>query len=316
MIELKNVTKKYGNFKAVDNISFKIEKGEVVGFLGQNGAGKTTTMKMITGLIEPTNGEIFIEGEKISRKSRKCIGYMPENTPLYQELTVKEFIDYMAELKGLKRQERKQQVQKLITDLGLADVENKLIRNISRGYKQRVSLSGALIGNPDILILDEPTVGLDPKQVIEIRNLIKSLRKNHTVFISSHILSEISQMCQKVIIINKGKVVAIDTPNNLENKIARNSIVINIEDPNENIEKIKDKIPEIIEIKFINKLEKDIKQYEIFVKENADIRKKLFEILPQENISILELKNSEVGLEEAFIKLIESEGGNKDVGNS
>lgn len=316
MIELKNVTKKYGNFKAVDNISFKIEKGEVVGFLGQNGAGKTTTMKMITGLIEPTNGEIFIEGEKISRKSRKCIGYMSENTPLYQELTVKEFIDYMAELKGLKRQERKQQVQKLITDLGLADVENKLIRNISRGYKQRVSLSGALIGNPDILILDEPTVGLDPKQVIEIRNLIKSLRKNHTVFISSHILSEISQMCQKVIIINKGKVVAIDTPNNLENKIARNSIVINIEDPNENIEKIKEKIPEIIEIKFINKLEKDIKQYEIFVKENADIRKKLFEIFPQENISILELKNSEVGLEEAFIKLIESEGGNKDVGNS
>lgn len=316
MIELKNVTKKYGNFKAVDNISFKIEKGEVVGFLGQNGAGKTTTMKMITGLIEPTDGEIFIEDEKISRKSRKCIGYMPENTPLYQELTVKEFIDYMAELKGLKRQERKQQVQKLITDLGLADVENKLIRNISRGYKQRVSLSGALIGNPDILILDEPTVGLDPKQVIEIRNLIKSLRKNHTVFISSHILSEISQMCQKVIIINKGKIVAIDTPNNLENKIARNSIVINIEDPNENIEKIKEKIPEIIEIKFINKLEKDIKQYEIFVKENADIRKKLFEILPQENISILELKNSEVGLEEAFIKLIESEGGNKDVGNS
>ena len=316
MIELKNVTKKYGNFKAVDNISFKIEKGEVVGFLGQNGAGKTTTMKMITGLIEPTDGEIFIEDEKISRKSRKCIGYMPENTPLYQELTVKEFIDYMAELKGLKRQERKQQVQKLITDLGLADVGNKLIRNISRGYKQRVSLSGALIGNPDILILDEPTVGLDPKQVIEIRNLIKSLRKNHTVFISSHILSEISQMCQKVIIINKGKVVAIDTPNNLENKIARNSIVINIEDPNENIEKIKEKIPEIIEIKFINKLEKDIKQYEIFVKENADIRKKLFEILPQENISILELKNSEVGLEEAFIKLIESEGGNKDVGNS
>lgn len=316
MIELKNVTKKYGNFKAVDNISFKIEKGEVVGFLGQNGAGKTTTMKMITGLIEPNEGEIFIEGEKISRKSRKSIGYMPENTPLYQELTVKEFINYMAELKGLKKQKRKEQVQKLIKDLGLEDVENKLIRNISRGYKQRVSLSGALIGNPDILILDEPTVGLDPKQVIEIRNLIKSLRKNHTVFISSHILSEIGQMCQKVIIINKGKIVAIDTPNNLENKIAKNSIVINIEDPNENIEKIKEKIPEIVEIKFIKKLDKNIKQYEIFVKEKADIRKNLFEILPQENISILELKNSEVGLEEAFINLIEKEGGNKDVGNS
>lgn len=316
MIELKNVTKKYGNFKAVDNISFKIEKGEVVGFLGQNGAGKTTTMKMITGLIEPTNGEIFIEDEKISRESRKCIGYMPENTPLYQELTVKEFIDYMAELKGLKRQERKQQVQKLITDLGLADVENKLIRNISRGYKQRVSLSGALIGNPDILILDEPTVGLDPKQIIEIRNLIKSLRKNHTVLLSSHILSEVSQMCQKVIILNKGKIIAIDTPKNLENKIAKNSIIINIEDPNNNIKKIMEKIKEIKEIKFVKNLGNGIKQYEIIVEKDTDIRKKLFEIFPQEGISIIELKNSEVGLEEAFINLIESEGGNEDVGNN
>ena len=200
MIELKNVTKKYGDFTAVNDVSFKIEKGEIVGFLGQNGAGKTTTMKMITGLAEPTEGEIFIDGEKITRNSRKKIGYMPENTPLYQDLTVKEFINYMAELKCLKKQERKDQVKKLINDLSLADVQNKLIRNISRGYKQRVSMAGALVGNPEILILDEPTVGLDPKQIIEIRNLIKSLRKNHTVFLSSHILSEISQMCQKVII--------------------------------------------------------------------------------------------------------------------
>ena len=290
MIELKNVTKKYGDFTAVNDVSFKIEKGEIVGFLGQNGAGKTTTMKMITGLAEPTEGEIFIDGEKITRNSRKKIGYMPENTPLYQDLTVKEFINYMAELKCLKKQERKDQVEKLINDLSLADVQNKLIRNISRGYKQRVSMAGALVGNPEILILDEPTVGLDPKQIIEIRNLIKSLRKNHTVFLSSHILSEISQMCQKVIILNKGKIVAIDTPKNLESKIAKNSIIIDVEDPNNNIKNI--------------------------VEKNADIRKKLFEILPQEEISIIELKNSEVGLEEAFINLIESEGGNKDVGNN
>lgn len=166
---------------------------------------------------------------------------MPENTPLYQDLTVKEFINYMAELKCLKKQERKDQVEKLINDLSLADVQNKLIRNISRGYKQRVSMAGALVGNPEILILDEPTVGLDPKQIIEIRSLIKSLRKNHTVFLSSHILSEISQMCQKVIILNKGKIVAIDTPKNLESKIAKNSIIIDVEDPNNNIKNITEK---------------------------------------------------------------------------
>jgi ABC-2 type transport system ATP-binding protein len=316
LIELKNVTKKYGDFTAVNDVSFKIEKGEIVGFLGQNGAGKTTTMKMITGLAEPTEGEIFIDGEKITRNSRKKIGYMPENTPLYQDLTVKEFINYMAELKCLKKQERKDQVKKLINDLSLADVQNKLIRNISRGYKQRVSMAGALVGNPEILILDEPTVGLDPKQIIEIRNLIKSLRKNHTVFLSSHILSEISQMCQKVIILNKGKVVAIDTPKNLESKIAKNSIIIDVEDPNNNIKNITEKIKEIKEIKFVKNLDNAVKQYEIIVEKNADIRKKLFEILPQEEISIIELKNSEVGLEEAFINLIELEGGNKDVGNN
>ena len=316
MIELKNVTKKYGDFTAVNDVSFKIEKGEIVGFLGQNGAGKTTTMKMITGLAEPTESQIFIDGEKIKKNSRKKIGYMPENTPLYQDLTVKEFINYMAELKCLKKQERKDQVEKLINDLSLADVKNKLIRNISRGYKQRVSMAGALVGNPEILILDEPTVGLDPKQIIEIRNLIKSLRKNHTVFLSSHILSEISQMCQKVIILNKGKIVAIDTPKNLESKIAKNSIIIDVEDPNNNIKNITEKIKEIKEIKFVKNLDNAVKQYEIIVEKNADIRKKLFEILPQEEISIIELKNSEVGLEEAFINLIESEGGNKDVGNN
>lgn len=316
MIKFKNVTKKYGDFTAVNDVSFKIEKGEIVGFLGQNGAGKTTTMKMITGLAEPTEGEIFIDGEKITRNSRKKIGYMPENTPLYQDLTVKEFINYMAELKCLKKQERKDQVEKLINDLSLADVQNKLIRNISRGYKQRVSMAGALVGNPEILILDEPTVGLDPKQIIEIRSLIKSLRKNHTVFLSSHILSEISQMCQKVIILNKGKIVAIDTPKNLESKIAKNSIIIDVEDPNNNIKNITEKIKEIKEIKFVKNLDNAVKQYEIIVEKNADIRKKLFEILPQEEISIIELKNSEVGLEEAFINLIESEGGNKDVGNN
>ncbi|MBP3501880.1 MAG: ABC transporter ATP-binding protein [Clostridia bacterium] len=316
MIELKNVTKKYGKYTAIENMSFKIEKGEIVGFLGQNGAGKTTTMKLITGLIDATEGEIYINDNKISTKSKKMIGYMPENTPLYQDLTVREFIDYIAELKRLKKEERKKEVEKLIKELGLETVENKLIKNISRGYKQRVSLAGALAGNPEILILDEPTVGLDPKQVVEIRNLIKSLRKSHTVLLSSHILSEVTQMCQKVIIINNGKIIAIDTPKNLEDRINKNIIIVNIEDPNNNINNIKNDIPEIDNIKFKRDIDNNTKQYEIFIKEEYDIRKKLFEILPKHNITIIELKTAETTLEEAFINLIDSEGGNEDVGNN
>ena len=212
MIELKNVTKKYNNFKAVDDISFKIEEGEIVGFLGPNGAGKSTTMSIITGYIEPTKGKIIVNGYDISQKAKQAkrqIGYMPENVPLYSELTVKEFIAYMADLKLVKRKEKKSEIERVLKQTGLTEVKSKLIRNLSRGYKQRVSLAGALIGNPPILILDEPTVGLDPKQVTEIRNLIKSLKEKHTILISSHILSEINQMCNKIIIINNGKIVKI-----------------------------------------------------------------------------------------------------------
>ena len=307
MIELKNVTKKYGDFVAINNVSFKIEKGEVVGFLGQNGAGKTTTIKMITGLIDPSQGDIFINDEKISNKSKKIIGYMPESTPLYDELTVKEFINYVAELKKIKKAERNEEVKKLLKDLGLEDVKDKLIRNISRGYRQRVSLAGALVGNPEIIILDEPTVGLDPKQVIEIRNLIKSLRKKHTVLLSSHILSEINQMCEKVIIIDKGKIVAIDSPENLENKINKNIIIVDVEDTNNNIQNVKKYINEIEEIKFIKNIDKQTKQYEIYIKNNSDIRKKLFEKLPLNNITIVELKSSKTTLEDVFMKFINEE---------
>ena len=215
MIEVKNVTKKYGNFVAVDNISFNIKEGEIIGLLGPNGAGKSTTMNMITGFIEQTEGEIIIDGYdmlKKPKKAKKEIGYMPEGVPLYTDLTVKEFVSYMAQIKKVDRKIRKEQIEKTIEETGLKDVEKKLIKNLSRGYKQRVSMAGALVGKPKILILDEPTVGLDPKQITEIRELIKKLGKTHTVILSSHILSEVSQICNKVIIINKGKIVAIDTP--------------------------------------------------------------------------------------------------------
>lgn len=228
MIEVKNVTKKYGSFTAVDNISFDVKDGEVVGFLGPNGAGKSTTMNMITGFIEPTDGQIIINGNDISKKPKKAkkqIGYMPENVPLYYDLTVKEFVTYMAELKFVKRQDKKEQVEKVIKETGLESVQKKLIKNLSRGYKQRVSMAGALVGDPDVIILDEPTVGLDPKQITEIRNLIKELGKKHTVILSTHILPEVSQICERVVIINKGKIVAVDTPENLEKKTKENNLV-------------------------------------------------------------------------------------------
>ena len=311
MIEVKNVTKKYGSTIAVDDISFEVKDGEVVGFLGPNGAGKSTTMNMITGFIEPTTGHIIVNGNDISkrpRKAKKEIGYMPENVPLYYELTAKEFVSYMAELKLVKRSERKQEVEKVLKETGLEDVKNKLIRNLSRGYKQRVSMAGALVGNPDVIILDEPTVGLDPKQITEIRSLIKELGKNHTVILSTHILSEVSQICERVIIINKGKIVAIDTPENLEKTTReKNGIMVTVEDPKDNMSHLKDKIKEIDSVELVKDNEDGTKQYLITTSTDMDLRKQLFEVLPKEEIVIFELRKTETTLEDAFIKLIDTE---------
>ena len=311
MIEVKNITKKYGNMTAVDNISFEVKDGEVVGFLGPNGAGKSTTMNMITGFIEPTEGQIIIGGNNISKKplkAKKQIGYMPENVPLYYELTAREFVTYMAELKLVKRKERKEEVQRVLKETGLEDVQKKLIRNLSRGYKQRVSLAGALVGNPDVIILDEPTVGLDPKQITEIRSLIKELGKKHTVILSTHILSEVSQICEKVIIINKGKIIAVDTPENLEKKTKeKNGISVTVEDSKGNMKKLKSKVPEIETIEMVKDNEDGTKQFVITTNLNIDLRKKLFEVLPKEEITIFELKKVETTLEDAFIKLIDTE---------
>ena len=310
MIQVKNVTKKYGNFKAVDDISFEVKDGEVVGFLGPNGAGKSTTMNMITGYIDPTQGQIIVNGVDVGkrpRKAKKQIGYMPESVPLYEELTVKEFVRYMAELKLVKHKDLKEETNKLIEEVGLKEVENKLIRNLSRGYKQRVSLAGALIGNPDVIILDEPTVGLDPKQITEIRDLIKKLGKNHTVILSSHILSEVSQICEKVIIINKGRIIAVDTPENLEKATKeKNGISVIVEDPKGNMKKLKEKIKEIDSVDFVKDNEDGTKQYLITTSSDIDLRKKLFEVLPKEEIVIFELKKTETTLEDAFIKLIDT----------
>lgn len=313
MIKVQNITKKYGNFVAVDDISFEIKKGEIVGLLGENGAGKTTTMNMITGFIEQTDGKILVDDIdtlKRPKKAKRKIGYMPEGVPLYSDLTVKEFVTFMAEIKNVKRKERKDKVEKTLKETGLFDVQNKLIKNLSRGYKQRVSLAGTLVSDPEILILDEPTVGLDPKQITEIRSLIKKFGKKHTVILSSHILSEVSQICDKVIIINKGKIVAIDTPKHLEEKVANdNSIYITIEDKDNKINEMKNKIEDIKDIKYIEDNEDGTKKYMIVGEEGKDLRKEIFDVFAKEGITIFEMKKADSTLEDAFIKLIE--GGDK-----
>lgn len=266
-------------------------------------------MNMLTGFIEQTSGEIVVDGFdmlKKPKKAKKEIGYMPEGVPLYTDLTVKEFVTYMAEIKKVDRKTRKEEVEKIIEKTGLKDVEKKLIRNLSRGYKQRTGMAGALVGTPKILILDEPTVGLDPKQITEIRNLIKELGKTHTVILSSHILSEVSQICNKVIIINKGKLVAIDTPENLENKVLnKNCIYVTVEDPENKMKDMKDKIEGAQKFELIEELEDGTKQYMVESKENVDLRKVLFTELAKENITIFEMKKADSTLEDAFMKIIE-----------
>lgn len=268
-------------------------------------------MNMITGFIESSSGSIEINGFDVSKKAKHAkreIGYMPETTPLYNDLTPREFVSYMAELKGVSSKTRKEETTKVLKQVNIEDVQNKLIRNLSRGYKQRVSLAGALIGDPKVLILDEPTVGLDPKQVMQIRELIKSLGKNHTVILSSHILSEVNQICEKVIIMNKGEIVAIDTPENLENNVkTENSLLVTIEETSENVEDIARKLPNVKSINLIRKLPDGTKQYSITPNGEIDIRKEVSEGFSKNNITIFELKKEDATLEEAFIKLIDKQ---------
>lgn len=258
------------------------------------------------------NGEIIVDGYdmlKKPKKAKKEIGYMPEGVPLYTDLTVKEFITYMAEIKQIDKKTKKDQVEKIMEETGLKEVEKKLVRNLSRGYKQRVSMAGALVGRPKILILDELTVGLDPKQITEIRNLIKELGKTHTVILSSHILSEVSQICNKVIIINKGRIVAIDTPENLESKVTNhNSVYITIEDPENKIKIMTEKIADIKKIELVEENEDGTKQYVIEANGDIDLRKIIFAEFAKENITIFEMRKADTTLEDAFMKLIE--GGN------
>ena len=311
MIEVKNLTKHYGDKKAVDDISFSIEEGEILGFLGPNGAGKSTTMNILTGYISSTSGSALINGIDILEnpaKAKAQIGYLPELPPLYMDMTVKEYLNFIYDLKKCKLP-RGEHIKDVCTLVKITEVSNRIIKNLSKGYKQRVGLAQALINNPPVLILDEPTVGLDPKQIIEIRTLIKKLGKKHTVILSSHILTEIQAVCDRVIIINKGKVAANDTAENLSKTMTNDhKLVARVDGP-------KDEILKLIKvIKGVNSVTADMERepgvfdYEIEATEGIDIRRELFKRLSAKNWPIIGLKTSELTLEDIFLKITMGEG--------
>lgn len=307
MIEVRNLVKKYGNHVAVDHLNFTVEKGKIYGFLGPNGAGKSTTMNMITGYIASTEGDILIDGHNIleePEEAKKRIGYLPEIPPLYQDMTVREYLEFAAELKAIPREKKKTNIEEVMSTTKIEDVKNRLIKNLSKGYKQRVGLAQALLGYPEIIILDEPTVGLDPKQIIEIRDLIKGLGRKHTVILSSHILSEVSAVCDHVLIIDKGRLVASDSPENLSKLMAGdNSLELTIKGREEDIRKAFDMVENIQEVIYHDSLVKGACDVTVKVSGEQDIRENIFFALAEMKCPILKMQSGNMSLEEVFLKL-------------
>ncbi|HPT78419.1 MAG TPA: ATP-binding cassette domain-containing protein [Candidatus Atribacteria bacterium] len=311
MIQVENLTKRYGQHVAVDNISFTVNPGEILGFLGPNGAGKTTTMNILTGYISATEGRALVNGVDILEEPeevKKMIGYLPEFPPLYGEMTVMEYLDFVSDIKQVSGQEKKQSMEKIMDLVKIGDVRGRLIKNLSKGYKQRVGLAQAMIGNPKILILDEPTVGLDPKQIIEIRNLISSLGKDHTIILSSHILPEVSAVCERVIIINKGRIVASDTPENLSKGLDDGTrLIVRVAGPEKQVVKV---INEIHGVKFAESQgskEKDTVDVVVESDPDIDIRKPLFFALSRASYPILMMKSLGLTLEDIFLQVTTQE---------
>lgn len=309
MIEVTNLTKKYGDHIAVDHLSFRVEKGQIYGFLGPNGAGKSTTMNIITGYLAATEGTVTIDGKDVQKdpeEAKRAIGYLPELPPMYVDMTVREYLDFVAELKKVPKKERKQQIDEVMEMTQITDMQQRLIRNLSKGYRQRVGLAQAILGYPEVIILDEPTVGLDPKQIIEIRDLIRKLGENHTVILSSHILSEVSAVCDHIMIIAHGKLVASDSPENLQ-KLMSGSMELNLEVKG-SAAAVKSALQEISQIDRIEEnteASKNVAKLKVISKENADIREQVFYALADAKLPILEMTHAEKSLEDIFLELTE-----------
>lgn len=311
MIEVSNLVKRYGNHTAVDHLSFKIEKGKIYGFLGPNGAGKSTTMNMITGYIASTEGKVVIDGHDIlddPKEARKCIGYLPEQPPLYFDMTVSEYMNFAANLKKIPKDKRDSMIEEVMDLVKISDMRNRLIKNLSKGYRQRVGLAQAVLGYPEVIILDEPTVGLDPKQIIEIRDLIKGLKEKHTVILSSHILSEVSAVCDVVMIISHGKLVASDTPENLSRlAVGADNLQLVVKGSKIQIEEALKSIEEIEELKISENRENNLWDVTVTASEGNDVREKVFYKLAEERCPIMEMKSNRASLEDVFLELTENE---------
>lgn len=307
LIEVKNLTKRYGDHYAIEDLSFKVEDGQVYGFLGPNGAGKSTTMNIMTGYLAPTAGEVLINGHDIMDEpleAKKTIGYLPEIPPVYPDMTVREYLSFCTELKKVRKKDRNAEVEKVMKELEITDMSERLIRNLSKGYRQRVGFAQALIGNPETLILDEPTVGLDPKQILDMRELIRSLGKKHTVILSSHILSEVSEVCDQVLIINHGKFVACDTPENLE-KSRDNGTILTVSSEGDKQTVLK-ALRTVVQVTEKDLTEKNgVVTANIDVPDGSDIRKRVSEALFAANCTVVGMSTKKANLEDIFLKLTE-----------
>ena len=311
MIEVSNLVKKYGDHTAVDHLSFQIEKGKIYGFLGPNGAGKSTTMNMITGYIASTEGKVMIDGHDILEEpeaAKKCIGYLPEMPPLYFDMTVFEYMKFAADLKKIPRNQKEKQIKEVMDMVKITDMKDRLIKNLSKGYRQRVGLAQAILGYPEVIILDEPTVGLDPKQIIEIRELIRKLAKKHTVILSSHILAEVREVCDYIMIISGGKLVASDTTENLENMMSgKGQIEVEAKASRDEMDHIIRRTGKIKEVKYRTSAS-GITTAQIIAKGGEDIREELFLAFSHADVPMLTLNQSKTTLEEIFLELTQGSG--------
>lgn len=319
MIEVKHLVKRYGENYAVDDLSFTVERGQIYGFLGPNGAGKSTTMNILTGYIAPSAGEVKINGYDIledSVNARKCIGYLPEIPPIYPEMTVYEYLAFAADLKKIQKKERREMIVSAMELTGLTDVQYRLIRNLSKGYRQRVGLAQAILGFPEIIILDEPMVGLDPKQIIEIRELIRKLSQKHTVILSSHILSEISAICDHIMIIDHGRLAASDTPENLTRMMkGAAALELTVRGSKTKLRQLLEQISGIASFQVEDSEEADACDANIQTEGETDIREQLFYRLAEQKMPLLRLQHTHVSLEDVFLELTGEQEGDSDDSN-
>jgi len=313
MVEVKNLVKNYGSINALDKVSFTVEKGEILGFLGPNGAGKSTTLNIITGYLSSDKGTVIIDGYDIlenPKEARSRIGYLPEQPPLYSDMTVEKYLEFIYGLKKVKLP-KKQHIEEIMKLVKIDDIKGRVIGNLSKGYKQRVGFAQALIGNPQVVILDEPTVGLDPRQIVEMRSVIRSLAKKHTVIFSSHILSEVSNICDRIVVISEGKIVADAKTTELSAVAADvKKLSLIVEGSSSSVLSLVGELEGVTKVRRVSQISEGVFEYAVEYKKETDVRRAVFKALAKANLVILEMKDSGLSLEDSYMQLTKSAGMN------